>query len=295
MRIPPAVSRPSCSSPSMLHDDRGRVDAGAAIGGADDDVGAALHAPRPQRQGRRRDVVDPVAERERAGARGRRAVEDDVVLAGRRQDRARGEHELAERAQVRVQVERQRGVPGQAALVARADDPRLDPDTRGAARDDDAEVHGRTGERHPKDALGAGEGRTEAEADRALRVAVARDARRAALRRGLVAALLTQGSRLGGRERRGAGAEPVRDPESFRAAREHQIAGRLGVDCLCRPDRDVELAGHGHGGRRDECGAGRSALRLDRHDPGPAAAKARVRQLHGAGLGRVGADQSEAE
>ena len=132
------------------------------------------------------------------------------------------EHELAERAQVRVQVERQRGVAGQAALVACADDPRLDPDALRAARDDDAEVHGGAGERDPEDALGAREGRAEAEADRALRVAVARDARRAALRRGLVAALLSQGGRLGGRERRGAGAEPVRDPEPLRAAREHE-------------------------------------------------------------------------
>ena len=58
----------------------------------------------------------------------RGAVEDDVVGAGCGQDRARGEDGLAERAQVRVEVERQRGVAGQAALVAGVDDPRLDAD-----------------------------------------------------------------------------------------------------------------------------------------------------------------------
>ena len=126
--------------------------------------------------GRRRHVVDPVAERERARARGRGAVEDDVVRAGRGQDRAGGEHELAERAQIRIEVERQRRVAGQAALVAGAHDPRLDADARRPARDDDAEVRRGPGERDPEDALGPGRRGAEAEPDRALRIAVAGDA-----------------------------------------------------------------------------------------------------------------------
>ncbi len=86
------------------------------------------------------------------------------------------EHELAERPQVRVQVERQRGVAGQAPLVAGADDPRLDADAGRAARDDDAEVRRRAGERDPEDALGAGERGAEAESGGALGIPVARDA-----------------------------------------------------------------------------------------------------------------------
>ena len=87
---------------------------------------------------------DPEAERERAGAR----AASGCRRRRRRRRRAGriapdGEHGPAEAAQIRIEVERQRGVAGQPALVAREHDPRLDPDARRPAGDDDAEVRRR--------------------------------------------------------------------------------------------------------------------------------------------------------
>ena len=112
-----------------------------------------------------------------------RAVEDDVVRARGGQDRAGSEHRLAEGAEVRVQVERQRGVAGQATLVACVHDPRLDAHALRAARDDDTEVRCGTAERQAKDALRAGQLRRETGAGGDVGVAVARDAGGATFRR----------------------------------------------------------------------------------------------------------------
>ena len=97
--------------------DRLRIDAGARVGHGDRKGRPARNAARPQPQGRRRDVVDPEAERECARTRARRAVEDDRVLArSRREHGGRGQR-LVELVHVRVVVHRQPRVAGQPVLV----------------------------------------------------------------------------------------------------------------------------------------------------------------------------------
>ena len=103
-----------------------RIDAGARVGDPDNKGRATLDAHLRERRGGRLRVVDPEAEREAAGAGRRGAIEHDVVAAGERPHGARCEDGVAELGEVRIQVDRQADVPGEAVLVSSGDDSWLD-------------------------------------------------------------------------------------------------------------------------------------------------------------------------
>ena len=78
-------------------------------------------------QRRRGDVVDPEAEREAPGARTGRAVEHDGVLARERRESAGSQQRPLEAVEVRIVVDRETRIAGEAVLVEAGDDTWLDP------------------------------------------------------------------------------------------------------------------------------------------------------------------------
>jgi hypothetical protein len=221
-------------------------------------------------------------------------VEDDVVGTRGGKDRAGGEHGVAERRQIRIEVERKRGVAGQPALVTGADDARLDPHALDPAGDDDAEVGGRPLQRHAEDALGAGQLGREAEPDRTFGVAVAGDARRPASRRRAVGSGAAQRHGSGGREGGRARPEPVGDSAALGAAREDDVPRVLDVGRSSRRHGNRERARHRHGRRHRDRHSGGGCLPLDCGAPGPGTAagigeRDRLRHV------RVAAEEAEGE
>ena len=140
--------------------DRARIDARARVRRADAQRSAACDGA-----ARRAAAAAASCRRPSSGTGRRRRVprlgpsKTTSYAPARRPDRAGGGRGLAELAQVRIQVDRQRGLAEEAVLVARSHDPRLDADTLGAPDDRDAEVRRRPAQPDAKDLLGPGERR----------------------------------------------------------------------------------------------------------------------------------------
>src|SRR5207248_3626839 len=160
--------------------DRRGIDAGAAVGNAKAQEAAGASPACEQPHPRRFRVSDPEPEGELAGGAAARRVEDDVVGTSIWTDGSDRGREAVVSWQVWIQVQRQAGVPGQAVLVARADDASLHARTSSVGEDDDAEVRDRPRQRESEDLLGPAQARRDVEPRGIRRGAVAANARRPA-------------------------------------------------------------------------------------------------------------------
>ncbi len=242
------------------------IDAGSRVVHGDPDRLPRGDRLRQQLDRRPHRVVDPEAEREWPGPRARRRVEDEVVDAGRREDRADHGRGVAEVA-VRVQRRGQPRVAVELVLVVVANEARRDVGV--TTEDGDAEVRNRLAQPEPEDHLRSSEAGRDTVRDAELREEVTRNARRAA---GRVAAVCPRSNERLVRielELRDLDVEPERHTADVAAAREHDEARAVARARVLR-HREPELDGlAGDEARRDrlELRARGQLLWRDRHRP----------------------------
>ena len=195
---------------------------------------------------------------------------------------------LAELVDVRVEVDRKRGVAREAVLVAGRDDARLDPRPGAARRDDDAEVRDRPVTRDAEDLLGAREpGRDEATVGH-LRIAV--DVRRAP-GRPRVSPAYAPGAETAAAlapELRDGDPAPERDASDDAVAAEDDDAREISPSAVPARDRASSVPGtttSGGDGRGRAAGAASDST-VAVHAPDAAA---RVGERHARVLGRAAA------
>jgi hypothetical protein len=223
-------------------EDGPRIDPRAPILRRGDERAARPNRRREQPERRRRRVVDPEAERERAGACSSSTVEHDVIGARGRADHGRDRGAVEERRQVRIDVQRQRRRSGLTVLVSADDDPRLH---RGACGQGDPEVRRRPAEPHAEDLLRTGEDSVDAEAARVFRVSVDRHECLSAACVPVVHAWTTEEAGRLAAQARGVHAQPEGKTARLPGAAEHDEARDVplarGTYSRCP---DGERAGH---------------------------------------------------
>ncbi len=238
-----------------------------------DQRNASPHPVALERDRRRLRVVDPEAEPEAAGACVRGTVEDDVVGARTRPYGAGCEHGRTELGQVGVEVDGQGCVPGEAVLVARGDDARLDQGCAVAADDHDPEIRNRPRQREPEDLLGALQHGRDGAAGRHVRIPVARGQRGPAARIPAVQPRCAKRDGGRGRESGPGDAKPERHAPDICAACQSHEPRQVALDCGWGDNRgEVERTRSRDGERSDEAGTGGGRDGVDRDAPGTGAA-----------------------